>query len=102
MLSSLALILLFWQWRALPGTIWQVDAGWGQSLLYALFAFGWLLVLTGTSVINHFNLFGLRQVWQYARGKPSTPLPFKQHFSIASCAIRRCSAFSSPSGPPRT
>jgi protein-S-isoprenylcysteine O-methyltransferase Ste14 len=79
LLSSLVLILLFWQWRALPGTVWRVDAGWGQAVLYALFASGWLLVLTGTFVINHFDLFGLRQVWLYARGQPCTPLPFKQH-----------------------
>ena len=49
-------------------------------MLDALFALGWLLVLTGTFVINHFDLFGLRQVWLYARGQPCTPLPFKRHF----------------------
>jgi len=80
LLSSLALILLFWQWRPLPGTVWQAEPGWGSMALYALFAFGWLLVLTGTFVINHFDLFGLRQVWLYARGQSCTPLPFKQHF----------------------
>jgi methanethiol S-methyltransferase len=80
LLSSLALILLFWQWRPLLGTVWQVESGWGVAVLYALFAFGWLLVLTGTFVINHFDLFGLRQVWLYARGQPCTPLAFKQHF----------------------
>ncbi|MHB1060136.1 MAG: methanethiol S-methyltransferase [Rhodanobacter sp.] len=80
LLSSLALILLFWQWRPLPGTVWQVEAGWGQAVLYALFAGGWLLVLAGTFVINHFDLFGLRQVWLYARGQPGNPLPFKRHF----------------------
>lgn len=80
LLSSLVLILLFWQWRPLPGTVWDVTAHWDESALYALFAFGWLLVLTGTFVINHFDLFGLRQVWLYARGKPGTPLQFKRHF----------------------
>jgi protein-S-isoprenylcysteine O-methyltransferase Ste14 len=80
LLSSLALILLFWQWRPLPGAVWQVGPGWGANLMYALFAFGWLLVLTGTFVINHFDLFGLRQVWLYAHGQSCTPLPFKKHF----------------------
>jgi|SRR5690348_10441887 len=80
LLSSLSLILLFWQWRPLLGTVWQVESGWGVVMLYALFALGWLLVLTGTFVINHFDLFGLRQVWLYARGQPCTPLPFKRHF----------------------
>jgi methanethiol S-methyltransferase len=75
--SSLVLILLFWQWRTLPLTIWQVDnepAGWA---LYALAAAGWLLVLSGTFVINHFDLFGLRQVWFYARRRhPGGDAPF--------------------------
>jgi methanethiol S-methyltransferase len=79
LLSSLALILLFWQWQPLPGTVWRVENGWAASVLYGLFALGWLLVLIATFVINHFDLFGLRQVWLYARGQPCTPLPFKQH-----------------------
>lgn len=79
LLSSLALIVLFRWWQPLPGTIWRVEADWAAGLLYALSACGWLLVLTGTFVINHFDLFGLRQVWLDARGQRYTPLPFKQH-----------------------
>lgn len=75
--SSLALVLLFWQWRTLPLPIWQVDSEPARWALYALAAFGWLLVLTGTFVINHFDLFGLRQVWQYARHRgPGREAPF--------------------------
>lgn len=80
LLSSAALILLYWQWRPLPGVIWNAQADWAAYLLYALCAFGWLLVLSGTFVINHFDLFGLRQTWLAARGHPCTPLEFKQHF----------------------
>ncbi|HEX7129085.1 MAG TPA: NnrU family protein [Rhodanobacteraceae bacterium] len=80
LLSSAALILLFWQWRPLPGVIWDVQPDWAVYLLYGLSACGWLLVLSGTFVINHFDLFGLRQVWLSAGGKPYTPLAFKQHF----------------------
>lgn len=80
LLSSAALILLYWQWRPLPGTVWNAQADWAVYLLYALSAFGWLLVLSGTFVINHFDLFGLRQVWLAARGRSYTPLEFKQHF----------------------
>ena len=74
--SSLVLILLFWQWRPLPQVIWNVDDGIARGVLYGLSALGWLLVLTGTFVINHFDLFGLRQVWFYARGRQAIDEPF--------------------------
>jgi len=75
--SSLALILLFWQWRPLGGVVWDVQDPVGRALLYAGFAFGWLLVLVTTFLINHFDLFGLRQVWLHLRGQEYRPLPFK-------------------------
>lgn len=74
--SSLALIFLFWQWRPLGGEIWSVENQAGVIVLRALFAFGWLLVLVSTFLINHFDLFGLRQVWLYLLGKPYEPLKF--------------------------
>ena len=77
LLSSLALILLFWQWQPMGLIVWQVDSEFGRMLLYAGFAFGWSLVLVSTFLINHFDLFGLRQVWLYFRGRPYTALPFK-------------------------
>jgi protein-S-isoprenylcysteine O-methyltransferase Ste14 len=76
LLSSLALILLFWQWRPMGGTIWDVESALGRALLHGGFAFGWLLVLVTTFLINHFDLFGLRQVWKYFRGLPYRPLKF--------------------------
>ena len=75
--SSLALILLFWQWRPLGGVVWEVRNEAGRFALYAGFAFGWGLVLVTTFVINHFDLFGLRQSWRGFRGLPQTPLAFK-------------------------
>jgi methanethiol S-methyltransferase len=75
--SSLALILLFWQWRPLGGVVWDVQQPIGRALLHAGFAFGWLLVLFTTFLINHFDLFGLRQVWLHLRGRPYRPLAFK-------------------------
>ncbi|MGH8397514.1 MAG: methanethiol S-methyltransferase [Gammaproteobacteria bacterium] len=80
LLSSLVLILLFWQWRPLPGVVWDVGHGWAWWLLYALFALGWLIVLSGTFVINHFDLFGLRQVWYAAHRQNPPPLEFVEHF----------------------
>jgi protein-S-isoprenylcysteine O-methyltransferase Ste14 len=75
--SSVALLVLFWQWRPLGGVVWDVEHAVGRALLYAGFAFGWGLVLVTTFVINHFDLFGLRQVWLHLRRRPYTPLPFK-------------------------
>ena len=74
--SSLALLLLFWQWRPLGGTIWEVQNEAARAVLYGGFAFGWALVLFTTFVINHFDLFGLRQTWRAFRGQPQAPLQF--------------------------
>ena len=81
--TNLALILLFWHWRPMGGIIWDVEHPAGRAALYALFAVGWLTVLVTTFLINHFDLFGLRQVWLFFRGKPYkhlgfvTPGPYK-------------------------
>ena len=81
--SSAALILLFWQWRPLGGVVWSVQGDGARVALRALFASGWLLVLVSTFLINHFDLFGLRQVWLQLVGKPythprfGTPGPYK-------------------------
>ena len=77
LLSSLALLLLFWQWRPIGAVIWNVDNETARIFLYAGFAFGWTLVLVTTFLINHFDLFGLRQVWLYFRGRPYTEIPFR-------------------------
>ena len=75
--SSLALIALFAYWQPIGGVIWDVQDPIGQGVLYGLFAFGWGLVLVATFLINHFDLFGLRQVWLYLRGREYRPLDFK-------------------------
>ncbi len=77
LISSLLLILLFWQWRPLTGVIWEVANPIGATVLWAVFALGWLLVLLSTFIIDHFDLFGMRQVYFYARAKPMPPLKFK-------------------------
>ena len=74
--SSLALLLLFWQWRPLGGIVWNIDREAGRVLLYGAFGFGWLLVLYATFVINHFDLFGLRQSWRGFRGQPQAEVHF--------------------------
>ena len=74
--SSLALILLFILWRPLGGVVWSVEDPVGRLVLRALFGFGWALVLASTFLINHFDLFGLRQVWKYLLGQPYNALQF--------------------------
>jgi protein-S-isoprenylcysteine O-methyltransferase Ste14 len=78
LLSSLLLLLMNWQWKPLPDVVWHVENSIGQGLLYATAAFGWGLVLYATFLINHFDLFGLRQVWLYYRGQEYTPVRFKE------------------------
>jgi protein-S-isoprenylcysteine O-methyltransferase Ste14 len=76
LLSSVALLLLFWQWRPLAGVVWDVSGEPARTALYAVYATGWLTVLGTTFLINHFDLFGLRQVWLAFRGVAYTPLRF--------------------------
>jgi protein-S-isoprenylcysteine O-methyltransferase Ste14 len=81
--ASLALDLLFWQWRPLGGIVWSVDTPWLRIAIWTLFAMGWLQVLVMTFYIDHFDLFGLRQVWlhllgrQYTRVHFATPAPYR-------------------------
>ena len=70
LLASLCLVLLFWQWRPIPAVIWQVGNPNVATALMALEALGWLIVLTSTFLINHFELFGLHQVANNFVGKP--------------------------------
>lgn len=76
LISSLLLGLLFWQWQAMDGVIWQVESLAGRGGLNALFWLGWLLALWSTFMLSHFDLFGLRQVWLQLRGANYTPVPF--------------------------
>jgi protein-S-isoprenylcysteine O-methyltransferase Ste14 len=75
--ASAALLLLFWQWRPIGFEIWTVENPLGQAALWTLFALGWGTVLVVTFLINHFDLFGLRQVWLPLIGKPYTPVSFR-------------------------
>jgi protein-S-isoprenylcysteine O-methyltransferase Ste14 len=75
--ASLALILLFWQWRPIGIEVWTVDNPFIRAVLWALFAAGWGTVLVVTFLINHFDLFGLRQVWLPLIGKPYTRIEFR-------------------------
>jgi methanethiol S-methyltransferase len=75
--ASLALDLLFWQWRPIGAQVWFVQNPAARMVLWALFAAGWSIVLIMTFLINHFDLFGLRQVWLPLIGRPYTKITFR-------------------------
>jgi protein-S-isoprenylcysteine O-methyltransferase Ste14 len=75
-----ALIALYVYWQPLGGGVWEVTNPLGVKVLYGIFALGWATVFLSSFLINHFDLFGLRQVTLYLQGKPYTPLPFKTPF----------------------
>jgi protein-S-isoprenylcysteine O-methyltransferase Ste14 len=76
LMSSVALIVMFLFWQPLGGVVWDVQDPTGRVVLLALFAFGWLLVLVATFLLNHFDLFGLRQIWLQLVGRRYTALKF--------------------------
>jgi protein-S-isoprenylcysteine O-methyltransferase Ste14 len=80
LLSSLALIALYAFWQPMTELVWEAQAPWLVALLWAVFALGFGLVLVSTFVINHFDLFGLRQVFLRLRQKPYTEVPFQVRF----------------------
>ena len=74
--SSLALLLLFWQWRPMGGVVWNIETPALRYILHAICVTGFLTVLISTFLINHFDLFGLRQVYLFLLGKEYTYLKF--------------------------
>lgn len=77
LLASLVLLLLYWQWRTMPVVIWQIDQPAIRASLWTLFAAGWVTVLAATFMINHFELFGLRQVFAAWRESPGRNTGFR-------------------------
>jgi protein-S-isoprenylcysteine O-methyltransferase Ste14 len=75
--ASLALDLLFWQWRPLGIQVWSVQNAAARTVFWTLFVAGWMIVLVMTFFINHFDLFGLRQVWLPLMGRPYTRITFR-------------------------
>jgi protein-S-isoprenylcysteine O-methyltransferase Ste14 len=78
LIASASLALTYWQWRALPVPIWNVTDAAARAAVWAITAAGGALIIASTFLTDHFDLFGLRQVWRAARDRPYTPVPFKQ------------------------
>jgi protein-S-isoprenylcysteine O-methyltransferase Ste14 len=76
-ISNVIVILLMWQWRGINLVVWDVEQPILRGLMWALFAAGWFLVPLATLLINHFDLFGTRQVWLHLRGRAYQALPFR-------------------------
>ena len=77
LVASLLLLLLFWQWRPIGGLVWSVENPLLRTALYAIYATGWLTVLASTFIINHFDLFGLRQVYLHLLGREYRAIGFR-------------------------
>lgn len=77
LLSNVCMIVLFLAWQPLPGEIWNIGNPAARNAVWGLYGLGWLTLLVATFLINHFDLFGLRQVWHNLRGTKLTPLPFQ-------------------------
>jgi protein-S-isoprenylcysteine O-methyltransferase Ste14 len=75
--ASLALVVLFWKWEPIGGAVWVVQNPDLRMALQGLSLVGFGIVLVSTCLINHFDLFGLRQVFLYLKGQPYTPLGFR-------------------------
>jgi len=84
LMTCAVLGLMFWQWRPIAGELWNVTgpAAWA---FYAVAALGWFIVLGSTFIINHFDLFGLRQVVLHATGREYTAVGFKLRFFYKVC-----------------
>lgn len=76
--ASLVLLLLYWQWRPITAPVWTVESPTGAAILWALFWAGWATVLIATFLINHFDLFGLRQVWLYFNRREYVSIGFRE------------------------
>lgn len=80
LIATLVMILMFWLWQPMPQIIWQVDAVWARTLLWGVFLLGIVVLFASTFIINHFDLFGLRQVTLNLLQKPYSNLGFKVTF----------------------
>lgn len=82
--SALILLLLIWQWRPIPAVVWSISGEPAYSILMALFWLGWIILFASTWMIDHFDLFGLKQVYNHWRNQraaaPAFATPFFYNF----------------------
>lgn len=76
--ASLILLLLYWQWRPIPEKVWDIENVYGRRALWAVYFTGWAMVFVSSFVIDHFELFGLKQVWRHYNGQEHVSAPFSE------------------------
>ena len=76
--SCVVTAVLIWGWRTVDVVVWDVESPVGRGILWVLFGTGWFMVPAVSLLINHFDLFGTRQVWLHLRGRGYTSLPFRK------------------------
>jgi methanethiol S-methyltransferase len=76
--ASLILLLLYWQWRPMPEVVWHVENSIGRGVLMALYFAGWIIVFASSFVIDHFELFGLKQAWNHFHRREPEVAPFSE------------------------
>lgn len=81
--ASLTLLLLFWQWRSLPDSLWRVDAQPWAALIWAIYGVGWVVTVTSTFMVDHLDFLGLRQAGWHARPGPYEPPSFTERWLYA-------------------
>ncbi len=80
LLSSLALFLLYWQWQPMPSIVWNIESESAVMIINGICFFGWIVVLLSTFMINHFELFGLKQIFENLKGKQPQHPTFKINY----------------------
>jgi protein-S-isoprenylcysteine O-methyltransferase Ste14 len=80
LVASCILLAMFWCWQPISGVIWQIDAPAIRVFVYGVCLAGWAIVVLSTFQIDHFELFGLRQMWQALHNRPQRPVEFKHPF----------------------
>lgn len=80
LLASLALLLMYWQWQSISAIVWHVENPVIAGIIKGFFALGWLIVLLSTFMVNHFHLFGLKQVIDNLKNKPQAELTFTKRY----------------------
>jgi protein-S-isoprenylcysteine O-methyltransferase Ste14 len=76
--ASLILLLLYWQWRPITETVWDVKSAYGRAAIWTVYFAGWAVVFLSSFVIDHFELFGLKQVWRHYNGQQHASAPFSE------------------------